>query len=68
MTEHTAGVTNLVPHGATEDVEVTEVTEVTTTPITPVARLGRGIRWRDLVAEMDRELADRELEDREAAA
>ncbi|WP_424923218.1 DUF6222 family protein [Amycolatopsis arida] len=36
----------------------------------PVGRLGRGIVWSDLVAEMERDWAQRELEvqeDREAA-
>ncbi|OZM71880.1 hypothetical protein CFN78_17140 [Amycolatopsis antarctica] len=38
----------------------TPVAEVTELPMRPTPRLGRGIRWSDLVAEMHRERVDRE--------
>ncbi|SFB25485.1 hypothetical protein SAMN05216266_10731 [Amycolatopsis marina] len=61
MIENTAQLTGLVARRA-------ETSEVPEMPRTSVPRLGRGIRWSDLVAEMHQELVDRELEDREAAA
>lgn len=60
MTEHSARTVEL----ALAMAPVATVTPATT----PTPRLGRGIRWSDLVAEMRQELVDRDLEEREAAA